>query len=258
MAAAAAHSPDEGTTRISNTSDVQRALSAVRDRAASRSLTADLQRTVTRADRLHELRPEPALPVAEQLRDLLPWAGLRRGAVVAVNGSTLLLLALLGEASRAGAWIGVIGWPDLNPSAAHEAGIDLRRFGLVPHPGSQWLEAAGILIDGLDIVVVRTPPGGVTEGQARTLAARSRQRGAVLLPVGPGWPSPDLTLERTGGSWHGLGMGVGRLRYLEAEITARGRGGATRPRRCTVALPLACRPETAPASQQPRHLRAVG
>jgi len=237
---AAASAPGE-ETRISGPADIQRALSVVRERAAGRNSTGQMLRTVARADELHELRPEPALPVAFELRELLPWSGLRRGAVVAVANSNLLLLALLGEASKAGSWIGVVGFPGLNPSAAHEAGIELSRFALVPDPRHLWVEVTGILLDGLDVVVVVPPPGGATDAQARTLAAKARQRGAVLVPVGSSWPGSDIVVEKTGARWHGLGKGFGRLRYMEADYVCRGRGSAMRPRRCTITLPIGAR-----------------
>jgi hypothetical protein len=266
MPGAAAATPDEPGTRIHGTADVERALSLVRDRAAGRATVAALPQPVGRAHQLRELRPDPPLPVAEELRELLPDGGLKRGSVVAVEGSRLLMLALLGEASKAGAWIAAIGFPELGITAAHEAGIVLERLVLVPDPGTKWLEVMGVLIDGMQIVVAQAPPGGVTDAQARTLTARARQRGTVLIPIGrgllraglSGWPSPDLVVERTGGRWHGIGMGHGRLRWMEAEITSRGRGGAVRPRRCTIALPLICRPDDWQPPGDRRHLRAVG
>jgi hypothetical protein len=234
---AAASAPGEGT-RISSPADVSRALSVVREQAGERANTAHMLRSVGRADQLDELRPEPGLPVADELRGLLPWPGLRRGAVVAVHSSALALLALLGDASRNGAWISFVGFPHLGIAAADEAGIALQRVILVPHPGAKWIEVMGIMIDGTQIVVAPVPPGGVTECQARTLAARARQRGSVIVPFGPGWPGADLTIERTAARWQGLGMGHGRLRWMEADYVSRGRGSAMRPRRCTISLPL--------------------
>ncbi|MGH3964401.1 MAG: hypothetical protein ACRDRY_14270, partial [Pseudonocardiaceae bacterium] len=51
----------------------------------------------------------PPFPVVEPLAPLLPGGGLRRGSVVAVQGSTALLLALLAAASAQGAWVAVVG-----------------------------------------------------------------------------------------------------------------------------------------------------
>ncbi|MCP2323658.1 hypothetical protein HDA40_002165 [Hamadaea flava] len=261
---AAVPAPGKGA-RIISAADVARALSVVREQAGERANTAQMARGLGRAGQLDELRPEPELPVAGQLRDLLPWAGLRRGAVVAVHSSALALLALLGEASKNGAWISFVGFPQLSIAAADEAGIVLERVILVPHPGAKWAEVMGIMIDGTQIVVAPTPAGGIADTQARTLAARARQRGAVIVPFGPGWPGADLMIERATARWHGLGMGHGRLRWMEADYVARGRGSAMRPRRCTISLPLGAQDRwerwsgrtPAPRATTGRTLRAV-
>ncbi|MFB9909638.1 hypothetical protein [Allokutzneria oryzae] len=70
----------------------------------------------------------------------------------------------------------------------------------------------------------------------RTLTARARQRGAVLLPLGP-WPSADVALRCTSGRWLGLDAGHGHLVEREVEIHASGRGAAARPRSTRIRLP---------------------
>jgi hypothetical protein len=73
---------------------------------------------------------------------------------------------------------------------------------------------------------------------AGRLAARSRQRGSVLMPYGP-WDGADVTLRVVNGRWEGLGQGRGRLRRRRLTVAARGRGAAARPREVTVWLPAA-------------------
>jgi hypothetical protein len=66
------------------------------------------------------------------------------------------------------------------------------------------------LLDAVDVVLVR-PPAGLPAGQARRLAARARERGAVLVPLGT-WSEPaDLRLAVAASAWHGLGQGHGSL-----------------------------------------------
>ena len=63
---------------------------------------------------------------------LLPWpGGIRRGATVAVTGSTSLLIAVLAGAMREGAWAAVVGMPAIGALAAQEYGIDLSRSYMV-------------------------------------------------------------------------------------------------------------------------------
>jgi len=91
------------------------------------------------------------------------------------------------------------------------------------------------LLDGVDLVVA-APPGAVSAQVAARLTARARQRGGVLIAVGP-WPGADLTLDVVGVAWQGLGNGRGRLRQRQIEVTSHGRGAATRARRAKLWLP---------------------
>lgn len=198
------------------------------------------QGVVARAgERLAGTGADRLFPLRDQLRELLPWHGLRRGAIVAVAsgtpGATSVLLALIAEPVRTGSWCGVVGVPALGTVAAAELGVDLGRLALVPDPGTEWATVTAALLDGLDIVVVQ-PPGPVGPQLARRLAARARQRGSVLVPYGE-WDGADVVLRTTGQVWHGLGMGRGRLRSREVNVVSYGRGAAVRPRKAVVWLP---------------------
>ncbi|GDY29247.1 hypothetical protein GTS_08800 [Gandjariella thermophila] len=215
------------------------------------------------------------LPVPAELAGLLPWGGLRRGSTVPVRGSTSLLLALLATATAEGSWAAVVGVPDLGLLAAREFGVAVHRLALVPRPGAEFPSVVAALLDGVDLVAA-APPGnaalperGVPAGEggpaeavrplspisaerrdaagsgaggafdsrmARRLSARARQRGAVLLPLGP-WPAPDVELICTDGRWSGMGAGHGFLRRRRVRVLSRGRGVAARPRRADVLLP---------------------
>ncbi|HLU32920.1 MAG TPA: hypothetical protein VKZ74_02710 [Natronosporangium sp.] len=198
--------------------------------------------------------PNRVLPVAPELRPLLP--ALRRGSTVAVApGTSSLVLALIAPASAAGAWVAVVGMPGFGALAAAQAGVVWERLALVPHPEPEWGTVVATLLDGFDIVVT-VPPGPVAPRLAGRLAARARQRGSVLVPYGR-WEGAELTLTAGQGAWEGLGAGHGRLRRRELTITARGRGAAGRPRQVRVTLPDAAgrlgpaRPATRPAPTQP-------
>jgi hypothetical protein len=183
------------------------------------------------------LAGERLLPVVPALRPLLPGQGLRRGSTVAVGRSAALALALVAGASAAGSWVAAVGLPDLGMVAAAEVGIALERLALVPTPGARaWPAVVAALLDAVDVVLVRSP-AGLPAGQARRLAARARERGAVLVPLG-GWSAaPDLWLAVTASAWQGLGQGHGRLEARRVEVVAGGRGAAARERRATLWLP---------------------
>jgi hypothetical protein len=176
------------------------------------------------------------MPVLPALAPLFPAGGIRRGSTVTVHGSASLLVALLAGPSQA-SWCAVVGLPTLGLVAAAEAGVSLRQLALVSTPGAEWPSVVAALIDTFDVVAV-APHGQVVDGVARRLAARARQRGAVLVSYGPvAWPGADLRLSVGSSAWEGLGDGHGYLRARQVELQGEGRGSAAHVRRTWVWLP---------------------
>ncbi|MEA2829135.1 MAG: hypothetical protein QOG43_3574 [Actinomycetota bacterium] len=189
------------------------------------------------------LAGDQRLPVLAPLEPLLPDRGLRRGSVVAVEGSSALALALAAGASRAGSWCGAVGRPPLGVVAAAELGIVLERFPLVPAPDPSatgpggWAWVVATLLDALDLVIA-WPLASVRPADARRLAARARERGAVLVVASGGWPeAPDIRLTITRSEWVGAEAGNGRLRARRVEVVGGGRRAASGERRATLWLP---------------------
>lgn len=178
------------------------------------------------------------MPLAEHVATLLPQ-GLRRGTAITVAGSTSLMLALAGEASRQGSWIAMVGMPHVGVVAAARRGVDLARLALVPHPGAQAASALAACVDGMDVVLVGQRLA-LSDADRRRITARVRERGGVLIAAGGGagsggaWPGArmELTVEST--RWTGLGAGDGRLRDREITVAVRENGGAVR--RVTLSL----------------------
>lgn len=177
---------------------------------------------------------EPVLPVHDALAPLLPGRGLRPGAAYSLPGSTSLLLGLLAVPSRSGAWCGAVGMPQLGVEAADAMGVDLSRLVLVPEPGRRWLAVTATIADVLPVVAVR-PRGRVSDGEISRLAARLRDRGAVLLVDGP-WPQAEAVLTVDQPEWSGLGRGHGYLAGRVVTVTSASRRWPT-PRRARVMLP---------------------
>lgn len=186
------------------------------------------------------LARQRALPVLPALVPLLP-DGLRRGSAVAVEGgrgATTLAVSLVVAASAAGSWTAVVGAPWLGLQGVLEQGVAAERLLLVPEvPRQSWATVVAALLDAVDVVVAASTK--VAPGEARRLAARCRERGAVLVTLpGTPWPGADVRLRVEAPSWEGpLGCGAGRLEARRAEVTADGRGAAARPRRATLWLP---------------------
>jgi hypothetical protein len=87
-------------------------------------------------------------------------------------------------------------------------------------------------------VVLHAGRGGVRPADARRLTARARERGAVVLQLGPGGPDgADQALEVSASRWEGLGDGHGHLRARKVRVVRSGRGEAAQPRRVDLWLP---------------------
>ena len=162
------------------------------------------------------------------LEELLP-GGLRRGTIAEVHGSTSVLLALAQAAAGEGRWCVLVGMPDVGWAAAAAVGLDLHRVVAVPQPGPEAAEVLGALVDGFDVVLVGPCPQ-LQPAARRSLGARLRQRGAVLLTDQP-WPGAHLTLQAHSVGWRGLGHGHGLLTGQEMVIHRMGRGHLAGPAR---------------------------
>ncbi len=206
----------------------------------------DPQRVKLLADRVRPTASSQTrlLPVLSPLAALLPDGGLRRGTAVrcgagAHGGALSLALALAAGPSAAGAWCAVVGVEDLGALAAAGLGVNLDRLAVIRAASPHWALATGILVDGVDVVIVAPPPRP-RPSAVRTLAARARDRGAVLLVVGErgSWAADhELVVEQS--NWHGLADGAGRLQARRVTVVASGRGSAVRPVRQELWLPAA-------------------
>lgn len=169
--------------------------------------------------------PGRLFPVREELRAVLPFAGLRRGGTLAVVGSTSLTLSMLAEATVRGNWAAVIGRPDLSALAAAELGVELSRLALVPELGSEPIAALDALFEGIDLLVLslgrlRLPEHRRT-GTLRKLVSRAKSRGVALL-VDEAVPGADSVIRCTGREWLGVQSGHGMFSGQRLHVEWRG------------------------------------
>ena len=176
------------------------------------AVAGEVQRLRAQLERVQGRRLDaPVLPVHPALAGLLPGRGLRPGAAYAVDdASTTLLFALMAVPSQTGSWCAAIGMPQLGAEAAEHAGVDLSRLVLIPEPGARWVAVTAAVAEVVAVVAVR-PPSRASGAEISRLAARLRDRGAVLLVRGA-WPQAEATIQVTGHSWAGLGVGDRRRR----------------------------------------------
>lgn len=173
------------------------------------------------------LAEQRSLPLAPSVAELGP---LRQGTVVEVQGPSLLLRLLAGP-TTAGSWVAIMGMPELNLAAAPEHGVALVRVAVVTAPPPDLVgSVVAALVDALAVVVLGPSVGQSLRGpMARRVAARARERGCVVLTMGP-WPEAvDRRLVVADLGWEGLGEGWGYLRAGTMVVRSEGRGAAARP-----------------------------
>jgi hypothetical protein len=178
------------------------------------------------------LAGDQVLPVPGELGELIP--ALRRGSVVAVGGetgagATTVALGLAAAATTAGEWAVAVEVESarfglLGGLAAAEAGVALDRFAVARRvPPTRWATVVAALLDGIGLVLAEVP-AHARAVDARRLAARARERGAVLVGVGA-WPAEAaLRLWADGTAWPGLGLGAGLLSARELRVRVEGHG----------------------------------
>jgi hypothetical protein len=143
-------------------------------------------------DLLPESESRLALP--QWLADSLPVA-LPRGTVAVLSGARSLLLSMVAAVTSAGGNVAIIGQPDIGLLAAVEMGADLSRLAVIPDPGTDPVEVAAVLIDGMDLVVLGLGGRRVSQTRARAVVARARNRGCTLLVTDGDWQGAPTRLE---------------------------------------------------------------
>lgn len=163
------------------------------------------------------------LTVGGGLSTVLPNGGLPRRAITHVSDTPALVVELLGQVVDAGGRVGVVGWPELSYAAVDADALE--RVVAVPEPGIDDLSVAGVLAEGLDLVVLRTRTAlQLTPVRARPLLARIRKGQAALVCVNVAVPSPALTVTGTLVQFHGIGRGTGRITGIDFDVRAETKG----------------------------------
>ncbi|MBM9433315.1 hypothetical protein [Flaviflexus equikiangi] len=125
--------------------------------------------------------------------------------VLAVVGSSTILLALAGHASSQGAWVALVGLPLIGWGAAVDHGLDLTRTAHIPAPGARAAEVLTALADGFDILVVGDL--ALTARDQRALAQRVRTRDTTILAAEWSTGASVLRVESAGSSGYDAGVG---------------------------------------------------
>lgn len=153
-------------------------------------------------------------------------ARLPRGTVAVLSGAKSLLLGVVAKVTAAGGNAAIVGQPDIGLLAAVEMGADLSRLAVIPDPGTDPVEVAAVLIDGMDLVVLGLGGRRVTRTRARAVVARARHKGCTLLVTDGDWEGAQTRLqarvcgyELTAGDRPGFGR-ISRVRLQVSGVCA--------------------------------------
>ena len=192
-----------------------------------------------RADQLESLRRRMeamsgrrAAAPASPAEELVPAgsAPLPRGTVAVLSGARSMLLRMVATVTADGGNAAIVGQPDIGLLAAVEMGADLSRLAVIPDPGSDPVEVAAVLVDGMDLVVLGLGGRRVTRTRARAVVARARHKGCTLLVTDGDWEGAPMRLEArvcgyefTPGHRGVPAPGFGRISEVRLQISGCGR-----------------------------------
>lgn len=191
------------TKEAEGTAEDPRAATISRLRAQIASLTSGAE----------TLTEENLVRCGEPLAAVLPSGGLPRRSLTTMSPCAALAVEMIAGATAAGLWAGVVGWPQLSFAGVTPAGGRLDRIIAVPHPQEDPMVAAGILVEGVDLVFAYRP----------TIAPpplRLRRATGALVGVGSRLPGAALRIDAHIVGFHGLGWGSGRIRAVDVAVTA--------------------------------------
>ncbi len=193
------------------------------------------QRHANRVEQLKQLRQKIAAMSGKDTasaEDLIPTGPtlLPRGTVAVLSGARSLVLRMVAAVTADGGNAVIVGQPDIGLLAAVEMGADLSRIAVVPDPGTDPVEVAAVLIDGMDLVVLGLGGRRVTRARARAVVARARQKGCTVLVTDGDWEGASTRLdarvcgyELTPSFGGDPPPGVGRIGEVRLQISRCGR-----------------------------------
>ena len=189
-----------------------------------------------RADQLESLRRRMEAMSggrgAARAEELVPAgsAPLPQGTVAVLSGARSMLLRMVATVTADGGNAAIVGQPDIGLLAAVEMGADLSRLAVIPDPGSDPVEVAAVLVDGMDLVVLGLGGRRVTRTRARAVVARARHKGCTVLVTDGDWEGASTRLEArvcgyefTPGHRGMPAPGFGRISEVRLQISGCGR-----------------------------------
>ncbi|MFW8574965.1 hypothetical protein [Corynebacterium pseudodiphtheriticum] len=195
--------------------------------------------------------PYRVVELSGRLAGAIPIGGLPKNSVSHCSDCPALVSEFIAQISAQGKTIAIVNWSDLSLAQVAESG-DLSKIITVPNPGGAWITVLGVLAEGVDVLIYRSPrTHTLSPTQARPLLAKVRKGRAAVLTVGVQVPSPALTINAQVTGFSGIGCGAGRIRNTEIAVSSYSKTHRNGP----VVLTCGARSSAVPSSAEP--LQAV-
>lgn len=173
--------------------------------------------------------PYRVVELSGQLAGVIPIGGLPKNSVSHCSDCPALVSELIAQISAQGKTVAIVNWSDLSLAQVAESG-DLSKIITVPNPGGEWITVLGVLAEGVDVLIYRSPrTHTLSPTQARPLLAKIRKGRAAVLTVGAQVPSPALTINAQVTGFSGIGYGTGRIRNAEIAVSSYSKTHRNRP-----------------------------
>lgn len=173
--------------------------------------------------------PYRVVELSGQLAGVIPIGGLPKNSVSHCSDCPALVSELIAQISAQGKTVAIVNWSDLSLAQVAESG-DLSKIITVPNPGGEWITVLGVLAEGVDVLIYRSPrTHTLSPTQARPLLAKIRKGRAAVLTVGAQVPSPALTINAQVTGFSGIGCGTGRIRNTEIAVSSYSKTHRNRP-----------------------------
>lgn len=210
--------------------------------------------------------PYRVVELSGQLAGVIPTGGLPKNSVSHCSDCPALVSELIAQISAQGKTIAIVNWSDLSLAQVAESG-DLSKIITVPNPGGEWITVLGVLAEGVDVLIYRSPrTHTLSPTQARPLLAKIRKGRAAVLTIGAQVSSPALTINAQVTGFSGIGCGTGRIRNAEIAVSSYSKThrngpvvltcGARSSAVSSAAVPVSAVPSSA-VSGSPEPLQAV-
>lgn len=195
--------------------------------------------------------PYRVVELSGRLAGAIPIGGLPKNSVSHCSDCPALVSELIAQISAQGKTIAIVNWSDLSLAQVAESG-DLSKIITVPSPGGAWITVLGVLAEGVDVLIYRSPrTHTLSPTQARPLLAKIRKGRAAVLTIGAQVPSPALTINAQVTGFSGIGCGAGRIRNTEIAVSSYSKTHRNGP------VVLTCGARSSAESASAESLRAV-